>query len=161
MPYSYGDYKNEVKEHIINHTSEYSKILDVGPGAGTYGSMLKHLDIEALEIHPPYIQMFKLDEIYKKIHIGDIRKFDIRPYDYIIMGDVLEHLTQNEATEVLNRMYNKKVMVAVPYLFEQGEEMGNIYETHHQPDLTDDLVQSRYGLKPLYTNERYGYYINY
>ena len=161
MPYSYGDYKNEVIHHIKDNTSEYSKILDVGPGAGTYGSMLKHLDIEALEIHPPYIQMFNLTDIYKKIHIGDIRKFDITPYDYIIMGDVLEHLTQNEATEVLNRMWNKKVMVAVPYLFEQGEEMGNIYETHHQPDLTDELMQSRYGLNPLYTNERYGYYINY
>ena len=161
MPYSYGDYKNEVKEHIINHTSEYSKILDVGPGAGTYGSMLKHLDVEALEIYPLYIQMFNLTEIYKQIHIGDIREFDIEPYDYIIMGDVLEHLTVEEATKVLSRMQDKKVMVAVPYLFEQGEEMGNIYETHHQPDLTDEIVQSRYGLNPLYTNERYGYYINY
>ena len=161
MPYSYGDYKNEVIHHIIEHTSEYSKILDVGPGAGTYGSSLKHLDIEGLEIYPPYIEMFKLEEIYKKIHIGDIRNFDIEPFDYIILGDVLEHLTQNEATQVLNRMWNKKVMVAVPYLFEQGEEMGNIYETHHQPDLTHELMIERYGLNPLYRNERYGYYTNY
>jgi hypothetical protein len=161
MPYSYGDYKSEVITHIKDNTSEYSKILDVGPGAGTYGSMLKHLDIEALEIHPPYIEMFKLDEIYKKVHIGDIREFDITPYDYIIMGDVLEHLKVNEAKAVINLMKDKKIMVAVPYLFEQGEEMGNIYETHQQPDLTDELMQSRYGLNPLYINERYGYYINY
>jgi len=161
MPYSYGDYKNEVIHHIIEHTSEYSKILDVGPGAGTYGSSLKHLDIEGLEIYPPYIEMFKLEEIYKKIHIGDIRNFDIKPFDYIILGDVLEHLTVEESHLVLEKMKDKKVMVAVPYLFEQGEEMGNIYETHHQPDLTDELMQSRYGLKPLYTNERYGYYTNY
>lgn len=161
MPYSYGDYKKEVIQHITEHTSEYSKILDVGPGAGTYGLSLIHLDVEALEIYEPYVEMFKLKEIYNKIHIGDIREFNIEAFDYIILGDVLEHLTQNEATQVLNRMCNKKVMVAVPYLFEQGEEMGNIYETHHQPDLTDDIMQSRYGLKPLYTNERYGYYTNY
>jgi hypothetical protein len=161
MPYSYGDYKNEVIHHIIEHTSEYSKILDVGPGAGTYGSMLRHLDIEALEIHPPYIEMFKLNEIYKKIYIGDIRDFDVSEYDYIIMGDVLEHLTVEESKSVLNKMKHKKVMVAVPYLFEQGEEMGNIYETHHQPELTHELMIERYGLTPLYTNERYGYYINY
>lgn len=161
MPYSYGDYKNEVIHHIKEHTSEYSKILDVGPGAGTYGSMLRHLDIEALEIHPPYIQMFKLNEIYKKIYIGDIRDFDVSEYDYIIMGDVLEHLTVEESKSVLNKMKDKKVMVAVPYLFEQGEEMGNIYETHHQPELTHELMIERYGLTPLYTNERYGYYINY
>ena len=88
MPYSYGDYKNEVIQHIIEHTSEYSKILDVGPGAGTYGSSLKHLDIEGLEIYPPYIEMFKLEEIYKKIHIGDIRNFDIEPFD--VHGNELE-----------------------------------------------------------------------
>lgn len=161
MPYSYGDYKNEVIQHIIEHTSEYSKILDVGPGAGTYGSSLKHLDIEGLEIYPPYIEMFKLEEIYKKIHIGDIRNFDIEPFDYIILGDVLEHLTVEESHLVLEKMKDKKVMVAVPYLFEQGEEMGNIYETHHQPDLTHELMIERYGLNPLYRNERYGYYTNY
>lgn len=161
MPYSYGDYKNEVIHHIIEHTSEYSKILDVGPGAGTYGSSLKHLDIEGLEIYPPYIEMFKLEEIYKKIHIGDIRNFDIEPFDYIILGDVLEHLTVEESHLVLEKMKDKKVMVAVPYLFEQGEEMGNIYETHHQPDLTHELMIERYGLNPLYRNERYGYYTNY
>lgn len=161
MPYSYGDYKNEVINHIKLNITEQSKILDVGPGAGTYGSMLRNYNVDGLEIHPPYIQMFNLNEIYKTIHIGDIRKFDVSEYDYIIMGDVLEHLTTEEAIEVLNRMKDKKVMVAVPYLFEQGEEMGNIYETHHQPDLTDEIVISRYGLKPLYTNERYGYYTNY
>jgi predicted TPR repeat methyltransferase len=161
MPYSYGDYKNEVIHHITEHTSEYSKILDVGPGAGTYGSMLRNLDIEALEIHPPYIEMFKLEEIYKKVHIGDIRNFDIEPFDYIIMGDVLEHLTIEESKSFLAKVANKKVMVAVPYLFEQGEEMGNIYETHHQPELTHELMIERYGLNPLYYNERYGYYTNY
>jgi hypothetical protein len=161
MPYSYGDYKNEVIHHIIEHTSEYSKILDVGPGAGTYGSSLKHLDVEALEIFEPYIQMFKLEEIYKKIYIGDIREFDIEAYDYIILGDVLEHLTIEESKSILNKMSHKKVMVAVPYLFEQGEEMGNIYETHHQPELTHELMVERYGLTALYRNERYGYYINY
>ena len=77
------------------------------------------------------------------------------------MGDVLEHLTVEESKSVLNKMKDKKVMVAVPYLFEQGEEMGNIYETHHQPELTHELMIERYGLTPLYTNERYGYYINY
>ena len=161
MPYSYGDFKYEVIEHIKENTTQQSKILDVGPGAGTYGVQLRDWNVEALEIHAPYIQMFNLNESYKEVHIGDIREFDISEYEYIIMGDVLEHLTIDEAKEVLNKMKDKKVMVAVPYLFEQGEEMGNIYETHHQPDLTDDLMRSRYKLKPLYTNERYGYYTNY
>lgn len=161
MPYSYGDFKNEVIEHIKLNISEDSKILDVGPGAGTYGSMLRNYNVDGLEIHPPYIQMFKLNEIYKEVHIGDIRDFDVSAYDYIIMGDVLEHLTVDEAKAVLNKMRDKKIMVAVPYLFEQGEEMGNIYETHHQPDLTHELMIERYGLNLLYKNERYGYYINY
>jgi hypothetical protein len=52
-------------------------------------------------------------------------------------------------------------MIAVPYLYEQGEEFGNIHETHLQPDLTPEIMLERYpDLKLIYGDENYGYYGN-
>ncbi|BCU97828.1 MAG: hypothetical protein CM15mV19_0650 [uncultured marine virus] len=42
---------------------------------------------------------------------------------------------------------------------EQGEHEGNIYETHHQPDLTPDIFKERFRYTTsLFENEYYGYY---
>jgi hypothetical protein len=80
------------------------------------------------------------------------------------MGDVIEHLSVDDAKKILDSISasNKKCMVAVPYLFEQGEEYGNVHETHLQPDLTHEIFLSRYPqMNLLYKDENYGYYINY
>jgi SAM-dependent methyltransferase len=166
MPYSYPEYKNEVKLHFKNTISSKSKVLDVGPGAGTYSDLLRELvgKLDCLEIWEPYIHQFNLSEKYDNVILGDIRSFDFSGYDYIIMGDVLEHLTTEDATIFLDRVNNLgiKCLVAVPYNYEQGEYEGNIYETHLQPDLTPENVLVRYpSLKLLYGNHFYGYYINY
>lgn len=166
MPYSYGEYKNNIRDHIVDNFPRETKILDVGPGSGSYGRLLKpHYDrVDGIEIFPNYVEMFNLREVYDKIIIGDIREFDFSNYDYIIMGDVVEHLTIQEATNLLQKIYRtgKRMLMAVPYQYEQGEEYGNIYETHHQPDLTVALVYQRYPMmRLLYGDFRYGYYINY
>jgi 16S rRNA A1518/A1519 N6-dimethyltransferase RsmA/KsgA/DIM1 with predicted DNA glycosylase/AP lyase activity len=166
MPYSYGEFKNQVRDHIVDNFNKETKILDVGAGSGTYGKLLKpHYQIvDALEIFPKYIEMFKLETIYSNVIIGDIMDFDIASYDYIVMGDILEHLTVANATYLMNKfnVLKKNVLVAVPYKFEQGEEYGNIYETHHQPDLTVALMYQRYpDLRLFCGDNRYGYYINY
>ena len=76
----------------------------------------------------------------------------------------LEHLSVEDAEELLTTIdvLGIECMVAVPYMMAQdGAEYGNDYETHHQADLTPEVMLERYpGLKPLYTNQWYGYYIN-
>lgn len=166
MPYSYSLFKNEIRNHIVDNFPTETKILDVGAGSGTYGRMLRpHYNIvDAVEIFPNYIQMFNLHEIYGNIHIADILEFDYSNYDYVIMGDILEHIPTEKAQDLLNRMHNtgKKVLIAVPYQYEQGEEFGNIHETHHQPDLTIGVMYQRYPmLRLLYGDDKYGYFINY
>jgi hypothetical protein len=53
-------------------------------------------------------------------------------------------------------------MIAVPYMYRQGEWEGNVYETHWQPDLTPEVMALRYPeLKLLVGDAVYGYYINY
>ena len=57
---------------------------------------------------------------------------------------------------------DKLCLVAVPYNYEQGTEFGNVHETHHQPDLTKQLVLERYPqMQYLCGDDHYGYFVNY
>tara|TARA_B110000503_G_scaffold143663_1_gene246780 strand:- start:3503 stop:6973 length:3471 start_codon:yes stop_codon:yes gene_type:complete len=166
MPNSYAFYKPEIKKYFENHVPTYKKILDVGPGQGTYAKLLADIgyDIDAVEAWAPYVDEFKLWDWYGVIHHADIREFDWSEYDYIILGDILEHLTAEEGQKLITDITNagKECLVAVPYMMAQdGEEYGNSYETHLQEDLTHDVMKTRYPqLVELYSNNLYGYYTN-
>jgi hypothetical protein len=164
MPFSVEAYKQEVFQHIRNTINPTDKILDVGPGAGKYGKSLNDYYIDAVEIYDPYIAAYNLKQIYKNVYCDNILNFDWSFYDYIILGDVLEHINLEEAKKLISDITNNyvKCLVAVPYMFEQGEWYGNIHETHLQPDLTPDNMLLRYPeLKLLIGDSGYGYYINY
>jgi hypothetical protein len=91
-------------------------------------------------------------------------EFDFDSYDYLIMGDVLEHITFVQAKNLLDKITakDKLCLVAVPYMYEQGTEFDNVYETHHQPDLTKDVFLERYPqMKYLCGDDHYGYFVNY
>ena len=165
MPYSYSKFKQEVKEKIIEHIDKKCHVLDVGAGSGCYGEMLKgHFQqIDALEIFPNYIEMFHLNTKYDNVIVGDITKFDFYEYDMLIMGDVLEHLSVSDAQAIIHEVERnmQAVLVAVPYMYEQGTEFNNVHETHLQPDLTPEVMASRYPeLKLIYGDSNYGYYVN-
>jgi autotransporter strand-loop-strand O-heptosyltransferase len=163
MPYSFTYFKEEVKEWFLNNVPTSKRILDVGPGMGTYSDLLRSSGyrMDAVEIFEPYVDKYGLREKYDNVYVGSIITFDIKDYDFIILGDVLEHLPENYAKELINDIVNsgKECLVAVPYEMEQGEHEGNIHETHYQPDLTVDVMKERYpDLTCIYNNEYYGYY---
>jgi hypothetical protein len=166
MPYSYTLFKDEVKVHFLNFISKGISILDVGAGCGTYSDLLRgdFPNMDALEIFTPYIEQFNLRAKYNNVIVGDITDFDISKYEYLIMGDVLEHLSVSDAQSIINKIQANDILslVAVPYNYEQGTYMGNVHETHLQPDLTPELVAERYpSLKLLIGDDKYGYYVNY
>lgn len=164
MPYSSDVYKSEVFQHIKDTLLLTDKILDVGPGEGKYGRALINYNIDAIEIYQPYIEQFNLKSIYKNVYLGNILHFDWKVYDYIILGDVLEHISIDEAKKLIKDITNNKIkcLVAVPYMYPQGECYGNVYETHLQPDLTLNTMKERYSeLNILFGADDYGYYINY
>ena len=163
MPYSFSYYKEELLEWFKNSVPRHKRILDVGPGVGTYSDLLldQGYRIDAIEIYPPYIKKYGLIDKYDNVFIGDICKFDVKDYDFIILGDVLEHIPKDDAIELYNSFLKqgKEMMVSVPYEMEQGEHEGNIYETHHQVDLNPGVMIERYPkLKPLIEINDYGYY---
>ena len=165
MPYSSTAFKDEVKLHIIENIKFDNKILDIGPGAGTYGKLLRdNYQIDGLEIFEPYINKFSLNSIYQNVFVGNILAFDFQNYDYLILGDILEHIPKYEAVGLVNRINQsgKRCLIAVPYLYEQGEYDGNIHETHHQSDLTHEIFLNRYpSMNLLFKDDGYGYYVNY
>jgi hypothetical protein len=166
MPYSTGLYKNEIRQHFLEHIPATATILDAGAGCGTYSNLLKnhfHL-IDGIEIFPKYVEMFDLKSKYNNLFIADILTFDIDDYDYIILGDIIEHMSVEQAQKFLTKIQKKgkKCLVGVPYLYEQGAEFDNTHETHLQPDLTQELFMQRYPhMKLLMGTHEYGYYINY
>ena len=165
MPFSSTAFKQEVKDHLLMVLKPNDKVLDVGAGSGTYGKMLaEHYTVDAIEIWGPYIDKYELTSIYNKVFNINILAFNFSEYDYIIMGDILEHIPAYEAMYLVDKMNNadKKILIAVPYLYEQGEYDGNVHEIHHQPDLTHEIFLKRYpSMHLLYKDDGYGYYINY
>ena len=120
--------------------------------------------IDCLEIWEPYVEKFNLKQKYNNVIIGNIIDFDFTKYDYLILGDILEHLPVIEAQIVIRNInkFNKKCLVSVPFLYEQGEHFGNIYEKHLQADLTPEIMKKRFpSLKFYCGNNKYAYYLNY
>lgn len=165
MPVSFDFFKQEIQQYLKSNLPLSTKILDVGPGVGTYSKLLKPFGykLDCVEIFEPYIEKYNLISQYNKVFVENILNFDISPYDFIILGDVLEHLQIKEAQNLINQIIsqNKNCLVAVPYQMEQGVHEDNLYEIHHQPDLTPEIMGKRYpNLKLLYKNQYYGYYIS-
>ena len=171
MPSSTNTFKDVMYEHIrtvvLEHLPYRNKILDVGAGIGVWGSNLQDLHIDALEIHEPYIKEYGLHRYYNNVIVGDILNFDYDDYDYIIIGDVLEHIKVEPAQKLIKDITSKgiKCMVAVPYLHEQGAVGGVESEIHHQPDLTPRIMKSRYPDLEVFLSNNivhgYAYYTNY
>ena len=93
---------NKIKSNNI------SKILDVGPGVGTYSVALKNAGwkghITGIEIWEPYIELYDLNSKYDEIIIKDVRLHDDFNYDLVIFGDILEHMTKEEAIAVWDKV---------------------------------------------------------
>lgn len=166
MPYSTGYLKNEIRQHFLKNVSTSLRILDAGAGCGTYSNLLKSdfPNMDGVEIFPNYIDMFDLRNKYNNLYTMNILDFDISTYDYIILGDIIEHMTYEDAKNFLDKIHNtdKLCLVGVPYNYEQGTEFGNVHETHLQPDLTEEIFLNRYPqMKLLFGNHEYGYFVNY
>ncbi len=147
MPESYPNFKKEIKEYVINNFPIDSTILDVGPGIGTYATLLhEYTNIDCVEIFQPYIDRYNLSKVYRKTYNANIVDFEYEHYDLIIFGDILEHLSVPDAQKVLKYAYSRcnDIIVSVPYRYKQGIHEDNIYEIHLQDDLTPQLMNQRY-----------------
>jgi len=150
MPYSYQNCQPEIQAYLAEYVPLQSEILDVGTGAGAWSDTLRgwgYTAIDGIEVYEPYVAKFSLLPKYRQLVIADIRDWTLtRQYDLGILGDVLEHLTAEDARTVLDKLeqFCHRLLVVVPYLLPQNEYVGNLQETHLQADLTPALFAARY-----------------
>lgn len=145
MSYDYG--KDSVCKWVRqNFNPERSLILDVGPYDGKWHYLLPEYKMDGVEIFKQNYDNLKGLQIYKNLYFQNVKFFEYYFYDLIIFGDVIEHMTPEDAKAVLDYAWPKckDMIVAVPFLYKQGAIYGNPYEIHIQDDLTFDLFNERY-----------------
>ena len=145
MPISHNTNVDYVAKLIRDNAPE--TVLDVGAGAGKYGHICRALypyfKIDALEVWEPYIKEYKLKHLYDKIFNEDVREFNKFDYDLVILGDILEHMTKDEAIAVMDKIKSqaKMAIISIPTCnCPQGHVHGNPYEEHVKDDWTHEEV---------------------
>ena len=164
MPRSTNIFKDETIKFITDKYAPSITILDIGCGCGTYSDLLKpkHENIDGLEIHEPYVEMFGLKQKYSNLFINDATKFDYQYYDLMIVGDILEHIEESEGVKFIERIYDKcdDMIIAIPFNSPQGVHYENEYEIHRQEHLTNESFLEKYkGFKVLCLRYDYGIYV--
>jgi hypothetical protein len=166
MPYSRNFFQNETIEFLTTYfnNNKISKIIDVGAGSGKYATLLSGFTMDCIEIFENYIDKFNLKDKYKNVTLGNIVDFDFSEYEFLIFGDVLEHLSINDSINIINKINknNQKCFIVIPYNSIQNICHNNIYEVHLQSDLTIETMKIRYpSLNLIFGNSEKGCYINF
>lgn len=162
MP-SYQKGKQELQWLIKRSFKKGSSCLDVGACDGEYFNLLgDHLDMDACEVFQQNIVTHGLREKYHRVWNVNIKDLKYDHYDIVIFGDVIEHMTIEDAQAVLEyaKAHSDFIVVAVPYMYKQGAIYGNPYEIHIQDDLTENVFMERYpGFELKFPYPDYGYWI--
>ena len=163
MPWSADEGKHVILRSVLARWPSGAQVLDIGPGAGAMRNLLPaNYVMDCVEIFEPYVARFNLRERYRTVHVADARTWNLpQRYDVVIMGDVLEHLSVEDAAMLLTRLsyWCSHIIVSVPWNYPQGPAEGNDAETHLQPDLTPEVMASRYPqLAHLFTGGILGVY---
>lgn len=150
----------EGKDTIVKWISEknnINKVLDIGCGAGTYRKLLnKHSLLLAshwtgVEVWEPYIKEFNLESLYDLVINKNILDIDFekdQKFDLVIMGDVLEHVTKEEAILLVDRIMKitTAAIISIPIKhYPQDEVNGNPFERHVKDNWTDKEVIDTFG----------------
>lgn len=123
--------------------------LDIGCGQGTYAKMFPKLQWTGVEIWEPYVEKYSLKDLYPSLHIADVRELDTdEHFDVCFLGDVLEHMTKEEAQALVEKAkrWADTVVISIPLgHYPQGEYEGNPYEAHVTDNWTDVDVRQAFG----------------
>ena len=76
----------------------------MGAGQGTYLNLIREglgagVIVNAVEVWQPYIDQFSLANRYDKLFNMDVREMINFKYDLVILGDILEHMSEADAVK--------------------------------------------------------------
>lgn len=133
---------------IITHLKPKTG-LDIGCGSGTYARLFPELEWTGVEVWEPYVSRFSLDRLYERFILADARQWEPDDhYDISIAGDVLEHMTVEEAVALVEKLKScaDTVLVSIPVVhYPQDEVGGNPFEAHVVEDWTVEKVIKAFG----------------
>jgi predicted TPR repeat methyltransferase len=174
MPVSDKEGKDQIKEWIINISSNVDHVLDIGCGAGTYYKLfgkkkgkrpLQHSFWSGLEAWNPYIEKYKLHEMYNKIYCQDARTFDFNNIEFVDLafaGDVLEHMTKKEAIDLVHSLFEncKRLIISIPIIYYPQDALeDNPFEIHIKDDYShSEILESFPYIKKYWTGNTIGVY---
>lgn len=123
-------------------------VLDVGPGEGIYGKIVRKYSPETekivgVEVWGPYVEQFKLKEFYDEVWICDARIYPDYKYDLVILGDILEHMSREDAVALWDKVSKqaKYALLSIPIVhFHQEAINNNPYEVHVEEDWKHEEV---------------------
>jgi hypothetical protein len=139
VPSSFVDSVPGVMHLVIESLGQIPtpNIVDIGPGWGKYGLMVREYlapaRLDAVEVQQGlYLTQ---EAIYDDVHVGDARLYGQEfwnDYDLALLIDVIEHMTLDEGHLLLDRLIasGAKVVVSTPKVFEEQHDDHNPFEEH-------------------------------
>lgn len=114
--------------HLVHLARPHRKVLDVGPGLGKYGLLLReYLNdppriIDAVEVESSYVTR-RLRAVYDNVFVADVLTMPrdaLAEYDVVLMVDVIEHLEKDAGLELLGRIPGRVVICTPAEFFSNG-----------------------------------------
>ena len=92
-----SDFWSKVKANLIQHLVEGKSVFDVGCGSGRLSKLLmdRGFSVVAIDTDPKAVEISKKKGI--TAYVSDICDWSGEKFDCIILGDVLEHIGDDEA----------------------------------------------------------------
>ncbi len=164
VPISSPEGKDWTRRKITELAPE--SLLDVGAGAGTYAKLLaqaRPARMTALEVFEPYVQQYGLRELYDEVLLGDARTTPLPEADVVVLGDVAEHMTVEEAQDLWRRAgeaAKRAVYLSIPIVhYPQGALEHNDHEVHVVDDWDHEKVLAAFdGIGEFFRGEVVGVY---
>jgi phospholipid N-methyltransferase len=137
MPFSATEFDSEIELYfrLIRHES----IVDIGPGEGKYGRMLRRVQPDTkligIELDADYVEQYKLRELYDEVWVSDaadLMNDPDRTFDAVIIGDCIEHMRKSIGLDLLNFLVYRSKLIAVkfPLQIPQNAWQGHKSEAH-------------------------------
>ena len=171
MPKSSKEGKDIIRNWLLEFNDTVAKVVDLGPGKGTYHthyarkSHILNAYWIGIEVWEPYLENFGLRDTYNEVYVEDVRLFDfskIGDIDLVFAGDILEHMTKEEAVRVVLEVlkYSKKLIISIPIIHFPQHSDENPYEIHVKDDWSHEEVLDTFPhIKKYHKGEEIGVYL--
>lgn len=154
MPVSNPVTKPWISEQILKINPK--TVLDVGAGAGTYLNLVRDVlgkentKVTGVEIWKEYIKFYMLKFRYDSLIETDVRTIEEFNYDLVILGDVVEHMSKEDAIILWDKISKqaKYAIIALPTSYNpQGAVNDNPYEVHVKEDWSvKEVIDTFHGI---------------